>query len=75
MTLIATKFGGSADRVSPAATGEPDNANAVEKAKKMLICQSLTEAASQWAPVEAPNNLPVLLTRPINSAMILKRLS
>jgi hypothetical protein len=51
MTLLATRTGGSADRFTPAAEGEPDNANAVENAKKLLICQSLTEAASQGAQI------------------------
>jgi hypothetical protein len=51
MTLIATRTRGSADRIPAAATGEPDNANAVEKVKKPLICSSLTEtkiARSPW---------------------------
>jgi hypothetical protein len=37
MTLIATRIRGPTDRISAAATGEPDNANAVEKVKKSLI--------------------------------------
>jgi hypothetical protein len=39
--IIASGTEASADAVAPGAEGEPDNANAAEKAKKLLMYPSL----------------------------------